>query len=459
MAIEAAEIQSVPKAKTGGGHFAGLVGTTKKLAEEYSGTFATEFAVLASQLLVYKLAALFLGKAGFLEYAVARRTISLICPVPLLGIAVALPRFVARVVGAESEVRLARYFGAAVWCMGIGLLVSVLLINIFPGTFAYIFFAGREYANLVLPLSVLLIGLVLHILVYSYFRGCLAMWRANLLQLINLGVVPLVAFLAYSNSVRSVLLAMGILTTIVACMGLTLTPLKHAGVHVLPEAKELLRYGVQRVPGDFLYMALLTAPVTFVAHSSGLQQAGYVAFGISVMNMIGSMFQPLGLVLLPKASRMLAGGDWTELRNHITQIVKATVLISVFVAVVLEISAAGLIRLYLGPNFSEAVVVLRIIVIAALPYSLYCVLRNLIDAYHENAVNALTLLISFAVFLVLSLVGLLIAWPPLEIPCAFVFSVFLLAALSRAETRRILRRTNRVKRDDQPELDIFGEMR
>jgi O-antigen/teichoic acid export membrane protein len=406
---------------------------------EYGGTFATEFTVLACQLLTYKLAAHFLGKTGFAEYAVARRTISLVYPVSLLGVAVALPRYVARAIGGGNGTRRGRYFGAAVWCMGFGVLVSALLMNLFSGTFAYIFFAGREFANLVLPLSVLLIGLVLHVLVYSYFRGCLAMRRANLLQFVNLGAVPLVAFAIFNGSVRSVLATLGVLTTLVAGVALAFTPIRQVAENVFPETKELLRYGVQRVPGDFVHMALFTLPVTFVAHFSGVQEAGYVAFGVSVLNMIGSMFQPLGLVLLPKASRMLAGGDRVELRNHVAQIVKATVLISVFVAVVLEISAAGLIRLYLGPNFSEGVVVLRIIMIAALPYSLYCVLRNLIDAYHENAVNALNLLTSFTVFLVLSLVGLLTARPPLQIQLAFVFSMFLLAALSCAETLKIVR--------------------
>src|ERR1700674_64004 len=80
-------------------------------AREYGSTFATEFTVLACQLLTYKLAAHFLGKTGFAEYAVARRTISLIYPVPLLGVAVALPRYVAHAIGGGNGDRKKRYFG------------------------------------------------------------------------------------------------------------------------------------------------------------------------------------------------------------------------------------------------------------------------------------------------------------------------------------------------------------
>lgn len=436
MTTETAEIPVVPQEKHA--ENTTTFSAIRDLAREYLGTFATEFTVLASQLLAYKLAAHFLGKTGFSEYAVARRTISLIYPLPLLGLAVALPRYVARTLGPESDTRAARYFGAAVWCIAIALLVSTLLINAFPGTFALLFFAGRQYANLILPLSLLLTGLVLHSLVYSYSRGRLEMKRANVLQLINLGFVPLAAFVIFSDSVRSVLLAMGILTTAVSLVGLLLSPVKSVRLNVKPEAKELLRYGVQRVPGDFVLMALLTLPVTFVAHFSGIQQAGYVAFGISVVNMIGSMFQPLGLILLPKASRMLAGGAHAELRTHVAQIVKATALVSIFASIVLEISAAGLIKLYLGPSFSDAVVILRIMLLAALPFSLYCVLRNVIDAYHENAVNALNLSISFAAFLVIASISLVVVRSPYQILWAFVLSALLLAVLCRAETARIL---------------------
>jgi len=122
----------------------------------------------------------------------------------------------------------------------------------------------------------------------------------------------------------------------------------------------------------------------------------------------------------------------------VAQIVKATALVSIFASIVLEISAAGLIKLYLGPSFSDAVVILRIMLLAALPFSLYCVLRNVIDAYHENAVNALNLSISFAAFLVIASISLVVVRSPYQILWAFVLSALLLAVLCRAETARIL---------------------
>src|SRR6267142_157942 len=210
-----------------GARFSWIAANLGSHAREYGGTFATEFTVLACQLLTYKLAAHFLGKTGFSEYAVARRTISLIYPLPLLGMAIALPRYIAQATGSGSVAGSGRYFAAAAWCMGCGLFVCVSLMNLFSYAFSYVFFGGKQYANLVLPLSLLLVGLVLHALVYAYFRGNLALRRANILQLINFGLMPLLAFTIFNGSVRAVLSALGILTTLAAAVALAFTPLNY----------------------------------------------------------------------------------------------------------------------------------------------------------------------------------------------------------------------------------------
>jgi len=264
------------------------------------------------------------------------------------------------------------------------------------------------------------------------------MKSANLLQLANFGIVPLAAFVVFHSSVHAVLSALGIVTTFVAGVGLAFAPLGHIADRILPEAKELLRYGAQRIPGDFGQMALFTLPVTFVAHSGGVQEAGYVAFGISVLNMMGSMFAPFGLILLPKAGRMLAGGDHTDLRQHVFQLAKVTAFVSLTLALFLEIFAGTLIKLYLGPNFTEAVFDLRILVLAALPFCLYMVLRNLVDACYENAVNTRNILFALAMFLG-GAIALQLNHARLSYAMyALVASTYFLGVLTLLEARKIL---------------------
>jgi len=169
---------------------------------EYAPTFLTEFAVMASQVVVYKLAANFLGKQGFSEYAIARRAISTIYPVGLLGLGVALPRYIAISARREEVTLQDRFFSATMWCVGLSVILIFALVNLMPSKFAYLIYSDGSYKSLTMPISMIIVGLTLHALAYAYFRGHLQMGRANIFQFVNLGTVPLLAFFLGDRSVE-----------------------------------------------------------------------------------------------------------------------------------------------------------------------------------------------------------------------------------------------------------------
>src|SRR5579872_2007604 len=320
---------------------------------EYGGTFATGFAVLGCQLMTYKLAAHFLGKNGFAEYALARRTISILYPIVLLGLGVGLPRYVATAAGRGNEESKGRYLGAALCCVGFSVLVCLAVINVFPKWLGYLFFGSREYAFLLFPMSLVVAGTSLHTLGYSYFRGTLNMRAANLLQLMNLGLLPLGVFLLYGQSIQAALTALGVGSIGIAASALLFTPWTAALESNRLQVKELLRFGIQRVPGDFIFMAMFALPATFVAHDRGIRAAGFVAFGISMLNVIGSLFEPFGLILLPKAGSLLAAGRNRELRKQVWLLSRVTVAVSTVLVMGIAAGAETMIRLYLGKDFTE----------------------------------------------------------------------------------------------------------
>jgi len=399
----------------------------------------TEFTVLACQLLTYKLAAHFLGKTGFAEYAVARRTISILYPIVLLGLGVGLPRYVAIAAGRGDQEAKARYMGATLLCVGVSALACVALLSAFGSSLAYLFFGSREYASLLFPLSLVVAGTALHAVVYSYFRGTLDMRSANLLQFVNFGLMPLVAFGLFGGNVRSVIMALGVLSLTVALVALLFTPWKAVVKDNRAQIKELLRFGIQRVPGDFILMALFALPATFVAHKSGIRAAGFVAFGISMLNVIGSFFSPFGLILLPKAGTLLAAGRNGELRRQVWLLTRITLVVSAVLATGIAFGAETLMRLYLGPDFTEGAGILRLLLLAAVPYSLYTVLRNVIDAFHELGVTTMILGAGFGIFC-LGSSGLFALQDKLHVVLlSFLGGVLVLWLLSGAETLRILR--------------------
>ena len=405
---------------------------------EYSLTFITEFVVMASQIFVYKLAAHYLGTQGFSEYAIVRRTIAFLVPLPGLGLNVALPRYIAYAGSKSQPEKASRYFRAAILCVGTATLLLTALINTFPSYLSYVFFGSATYQYLARPVSWLIGGLVLHSLVYSFFRGLLDMRRANLLQFINLGIVPLIAFIPFHSNLIGALTTIGVLSIAVAGSQLPFVLRSGFEANIGVEARQLLRYGLQRLPGDFIQMALLAVPATIVAHLQGIQEAGFVAFGISVLTMTGAMFSPIGLILLPKASLMFADGRVEELRRHVRGLIGSTLLLSAYFVAGILLLGPFLIHLYLGPGFQGAGLTLKLIAPAVVPFCLYVVLRNVVDAFHVNAINARNLLFSFTVFSAWAACAFRFSPHVGSILVALTGSIVVLAGLTLLETRRIM---------------------
>ncbi|MGB9460583.1 MAG: lipopolysaccharide biosynthesis protein [Candidatus Acidiferrum sp.] len=429
-----------PKIASGRGQLSWISADAWQQICDYGPTFATEFTVMASQIVAYKLAAHFLGKQGFSEYALARRAISTIYPIALLGFAVGLPRYIAISTGHENAERRDRFFGATLCCVGTAAAALIALMNLMPAKFAYLAYGSVSYKALALPVSLIIGGLTLHAVVYSYFRGHRLMTRANILQFTNLAVVPVLGFSIASDEVRSVLLAIGLLTIVVSSLGLLFTPWQQMAANSLAEAKMLLRYSVPRVPGDFALMALLGLPAFLVAHQAGVQAAGYVAFGVSVLSMIGAVFAPVGLILLPKSSQMIASGAGEELRGHVMRIITLALVIALGLTALAYLTADPFVRLYLGTDYSGVAKILRVICLGAVPFALFQVTRNLLDAFHELAVTSAFLIISLCVFGVGVLSLRSMSNSTAGILISLLAAILVLGLLTLLESFRILRR-------------------
>ena len=62
--------------------------------------------------------------------------------------------------------------------------------------------------------------------------------------------------------------------------------------------------------------AILALPAFLTANLFGIKQADFVAFGVSMVSMVGAVFQPVGLITLPKLSSILSEGRNDEALTH-----------------------------------------------------------------------------------------------------------------------------------------------
>lgn len=404
---------------------------------DYGLTFAAEFATLAAGLLVLRLAASHWGPTGFGEYVLVRRTLALIQLPILCNMPVAISRYVA-ISSAGGARFTSRAYLVAATCVAVGAAVvtSLALLAAAHPT-ASLMFGDGQYAPLVRAVAFALPGIVLHGVAYGYFRGRLELVAANALQVINLGMVPLAVFAVPHLPVLHAVLLLAALWNLVALAAIA-RPLIEAvseGVaEVGPAVRELLRYGLPRVPGEFALAALFSLPTTIAAHLGGVEQAGFVGLGVSLLSMVGSMFAPLGQIVLPSVSAMAARRDTAALRRDVRRVWLACVVTAAAMVAVLAVGARLLITLYVGEAFLPAVPVVRLLLLGGVPYVTYVVLRNVLDALDTRPLNARNLVAALGLFVFLALT----LGSPDAVATALVAAVALLGVLSIRDARRLL---------------------
>ena len=420
------------------------------MKRDFATTFLTEGLVVVCYLIAFRLVAQQLGAQGFGEYALARRTLAVLMPLGALSLDVAVARYVSYAV-AEGSDRARRYApAAAALVVGAAIVLATLLL-LLPGPFAQLFFGDARYSDLITPMPLVTLGGGLHGVAYGYLRGRQRIQRANVLIGINQALVPLLAIPLAHGSVARILVLLGAGWTFVALAFLAVAPL---AFDQIPErVRELASFGMPRVPGDLLRLALFSLPGLVVAHVSDIATAGAVAFGVAAVGMLGTALSPIGFVMLPVASRMMATGKIEDLRRRVTNIALLTAGALVAGIVIVELLAPQLVGIYLGPGFSATAESLRIIAPAALPWGIYTALASVIDAYHVRPVNARNMAVAFAVFIAGAVALALTHAPAGYVSGAFVLSLYVLGVLTLFEVHSITSRVSVVETmtpDSQP---------
>jgi O-antigen/teichoic acid export membrane protein len=413
-----------------------ITGGNKK---NYIITFATEFIVLVGGLLVYKLASNYFKESGFAEYALCRRSISFILPVIMLGIAVGLPRYISFLKKGVDKAKEGTYFiSGLVILFGMYLFCFALMLLLRSGV-SYLMFGDEKFRYLIFPIGVTLGGLILHGACYSFFRGRLQMVEANILQLINLGIVPVVVFFA-AHDIPSVLMFCGLGNIIVSFIFLIyifVTGLSFKRKYFKSCTRDLVIYGIQRVPGDIGIAAFFSIPAFLTSHIAGIQVAGYVAFGVSMLNMAGAVFGPICLIVLPEAGRIISEKDFTRLKEYSDKILKWTLILTMSGLIIFEIFAEFLINIYLGSNYRELIAISRVVLIGSLGYTVYISLRSILDAFFVKAVNTKNIFISFALFAMINGVAWFFNPDYWVIIYSFTASILLLGILTYVQVKKI----------------------
>jgi O-antigen/teichoic acid export membrane protein len=398
-------------------------------------TILTEFLVTLSGVLLLKFAASMLGPVGFGEYALGRRVIGLLYLPLILGLGVAAPRYIAIARAAVLKEYSESSFAFGTLTAGLlPALAVVLAMNLARETTSRLIFGSASLTHMIAPASLALAGITLHSMVYAIHRGRSEMGFANALQLIDLGIVPLLAFAVGERTAAGVLGTTGMVWLVVS--GIALFHLVYlernkwpGAVSVKQHLRVLLRFGLPRVPGEFALVGIFALPALIAVRTQGVVLAGQFSAAMSLLTIASGSFAPVGLVILPRASAQAAAGDIAGVRRLVIRILVGGTFLSVAGVLLGEALIPPFIKWYFGAAFTPAIPVFRICLLGAIPYVVYVLMRSILDALDVRPINARNLIVSLAVLILLCVVRSTIVW----MAWSLIASLVLLGVLTLRE--------------------------
>jgi len=372
-------------------------------------TLITELTVMAASILLLKLAAQLLGPVGFGEYTLSRRAISLLYLPLVMGFGIAAPRYVAISRAGALPGYSARSFATATLTAGLlPTFIVILLLNLSAGTASALLFGTSSMTRLVPAATIALGGVAMHSMVYAVFRGRGHMGVANAFQLLNNGIIPVAAFLIVPHDAATVLGTTGsawIVTSGIALVVVLILEERGAAPEygLWDHLRLLLRFGLPRVPGEFALVGLFGLPALIALRMHGVAAAGQFSAGLSLLTIVSSVFAPVGLVLLPRASAQAATGDLLGLKHFVVRMLAGGIILVVIAVIIGELLIPSFVGWYFGKDFVPAIPIFRACLPGAIPYVVYVLLRNVLDALDVRALNSRNLIITLAVLMTLCL--------------------------------------------------------
>ncbi|HEX6391745.1 MAG TPA: hypothetical protein VFZ89_19925, partial [Solirubrobacteraceae bacterium] len=251
-----------------------------------------------------------LGDGSLGLYTLERRSMALLQPIVLLGLTVAVPRFVAgRPADSDAERGAFASGGVAVVLVVSGVVTALMLLV--PSPVAAVAFGDDDAVALARALAGFVFAMAAYQVVYSAFRGWIMVGWANALELLAVGALPLALALggprAVDDLVWALTAAILAVTVVFGAFGLG-RRLQARPAAIAERIPTLLRFGLARTPGDLAVVALFSLAPLVVVHAADSTQAGYASIVLSSLNLVSVAAVPLSTVLLTRAAADHAAG-------------------------------------------------------------------------------------------------------------------------------------------------------
>lgn len=337
---------------------------------------------LALGIFVLPLAARVWPPSVLATYALTFRLVAILGPVVVLGSTVSLPRDLAR--AHDTSVAEAQIRSALVMIVA-SMVVVAVAVFVFRGSLTMLASADQnEVSSTALAVIILVCGSALVALAGAILRGLFRPVSASALNVVYIGIVPLVAILSSQSALAAISIIGGVsaLVSVAVVVGC----LRGRLIGPMGSLKRFILYGIERLPGEVALFGMFALPPLLVLQRSGSLDATSLSITISLVTAAGSIVAVVSNIALPHFSHMFASSSSIQIRTQIGRLVAVVVAGSLVFGILGFIFIPEVLSVYVGSEYANAGMSIRIAALAAGPFACFCGLRVIPEAYFRRPV-------------------------------------------------------------------------
>jgi O-antigen/teichoic acid export membrane protein len=382
-------------------------------------------------LLIIKVVSNYLQPEDFAIFSIGSRAANVLAFLMLMGLGIAIPKYIAsaRAKGDKTGER-ALFYSAAI-LMATASAIVFLCVIVKKSLFADIVFGDVAYEHLVIPTLVFAFGVTLSSFVHAYYRAIGKFKQYNGLQVMGqvaslIIVVASGVNIALQFSLRGA--AIGLLAaTVLGYITIVIYRRKAVQLAEIREkGSDLLGYCLPRVPGEVFLFAYSVVPLIIINSRFGLEITAAFATAVTLQSIIIPLFQVVGTVLLPHVSKSLTLGRYEDIRSKISKLRYIYLGISGLAVIFMLFFADFVISLIFSSEYVGFSLIVKVVFLSVIPYGLYLLVRNPLDAISKVPFNTFNLGASLCLLILMTL----FVSDAMLVAAAFPISYLVLGALS-----------------------------
>jgi O-antigen/teichoic acid export membrane protein len=387
-------------------------------------SFLGQIFLMALGLIVNKILSNYLLISDYAIFNIIRRLITLLSFFLLSGMGISVPRLISIEKVKKNYLSLVSIIISSCQVLLLNIIIIVLIYFIFQNQLhLLISFQGIDISliSLVFYFAILL---SFSTLIIAFMRGNDNFFLLNLYSiLVNLFVIILLLIIPLNIEVTFII-------HIISLFLISFLFIFYFGTKFLnkfsfkfffsiwPKVyKSLYLYGLPRIPGEIILFGYPIVLLAYINDFYGLTIVAYFSNGFQIITLINAALGFVGIVLLPEVTKLL------QLKQY--RIINRTIMRLGFLFLLVSLSLSFFVFLFpefttlvlYSSNFLDGIYVLKYIVFATIPFSIYLLLRNPIDSISNIPYNTINLVISFIASLFFALT--------IQTDLGFIISIFM----------------------------------